>query len=105
MTVESPRRTTSVGLPPLEEFMRYTQLFQRIGRKRCSTSTFVLVVACAVLPAYISAQATGTVDFTTRFQAIDGFGFADPFGRSGYLLNSPAIGQQVVDQLFNPVSG
>jgi glucuronoarabinoxylan endo-1,4-beta-xylanase len=51
------------------------------------------------------AQSNGTVDFTTHLQPIDGFGFADPFGRSGYVQQSPAVRDAIVDQFFNPVTG
>jgi glucuronoarabinoxylan endo-1,4-beta-xylanase len=51
------------------------------------------------------AQSSGTVDFTTHLQPIDGFGFADPFGRSGYVEQSPAVRDAIVDQFFNPVTG
>jgi O-glycosyl hydrolase len=51
------------------------------------------------------AQSTGTIDFSTKLQYIDGFGLANPFSRGNYLVNSPAIQQQVIDQLFNPVTG
>ena len=47
------------------------------------------------------AQSTGTVDFGTQLQQIDGFGVANPFWRDAYLVNCPAISQQVIEQLFN----
>jgi glucosylceramidase len=59
---------------------------------------------CA-FPATAQVQATGTADFTTNLQQIDGFGFANPFGRSGYLQNSPLIRDAVVDKMFNTVTG
>ena len=76
--------------------------------KTASNLTFLvaLLVTIQILGTTVAqAQSTGTVDFGTQLRQIDGFGVADPFGRGAYLVNSPAISQQVIDQLFNPVTG
>jgi glucuronoarabinoxylan endo-1,4-beta-xylanase len=63
------------------------------------------VVALLLVPAAI-AQLTGTVDFTSTKQQIDGFGVAATFGRSWFIQSATGtVPSQVVDQLFNPVTG
>ena len=57
--------------------------------KKNMKSSIHLTAAATVLAAMqcagglvAHAQTTGTVDFTTHIEQIDGFGFADPFGRA-----------------------
>jgi glucosylceramidase len=63
------------------------------------------VVALMLAPA-ASAQITGTVNFTSKIQQIDGFGLNATFGRGGVIDSSTGtIPAQVADLLYNPVSG
>lgn len=63
------------------------------------------VIALLLVPAAF-AQLSGTVDFTSTKQQIDGFGVAATFGRSSMIQQAVgSVPNQVADQLFNPVSG
>lgn len=67
----------------------------------------VALSAMAVLftPA-VHAQLTGTVDFTSKLQQIDGFGVAATFGRSTYIQTATGnLPSQIVDLFFNQNSG
>jgi glucuronoarabinoxylan endo-1,4-beta-xylanase len=71
-----------------------------------TTATVAVLAAMQFLGTSTAhAQSTGTVNFSSHLEQIDGFGFADPFGRAGYLQNSPLIRDAVTDALFNPVTG
>ncbi len=64
-------------------------------------AVFVLGVLASVYPASVSAQ-TGTVDFSTSNQQIEGFGFSDAFGEANALKVLPASSQTaILDLLFN----
>ena len=81
---------------------------QRARSHRASAVMAAAGLLAAVQLAYAPrarAQATGTVNFSSQLQQIDGFGFANPFDRGSYLVNSPAIEAAVLDQFFNPVTG
>jgi glucuronoarabinoxylan endo-1,4-beta-xylanase len=67
----------------------------------------VLAVAAGFLIApSATAQITGTVNFTSTAQQIDGFGVAATFGRPWFIQSATApVPSQVVDQLFNPITG
>ncbi|HVG27902.1 MAG TPA: hypothetical protein VM865_09880, partial [Acidobacteriaceae bacterium] len=59
-----------------------------------------------MLVSVASAQYTGSVDFTSKQQNIDGFGVAATFARPSYIQHAAGdIPGQVLDQLFNPVTG
>jgi glucosylceramidase len=63
------------------------------------------VIALLLVPAAV-AQLTGTVDFTSTKQQIDGFGVAATFGRPWYIQSASGnVPSQISDQLFNPVTG
>ena len=63
------------------------------------------VMAVLLAPAAF-AQYTGTVNFSSTLQQIDGFGVAATFGRPWFIQSaSGSVPSQVVDQLFNPVTG
>ena len=62
-------------------------------------------MALLLVPAAF-AQYTGSVNFTSTLQQIDGFGVAATFGRPWFIQSaSGTVPSQVVDQLFNPVTG
>jgi len=47
-----------------------------------------------------------TIDGTTKYQTIDGFGISEAFGQANLLRNlSPTLQQQVLDDLFNTSTG
>ena len=47
------------------------------------------------------AQTTGSVNFTSTLQQIDGFGVAATFGRPAYIQSAAGnLPSQIVDQLF-----
>ncbi|KAJ7203269.1 glycoside hydrolase [Mycena pura] len=55
---------------------------------------------------FARAQTTITVQGTTTFQTMDGFGFSEAFGHASDLFNYPAAEQkQVLDLLFNTTIG
>jgi glucuronoarabinoxylan endo-1,4-beta-xylanase len=61
----------------------------------------VLALAYIVAPISASAQ-TGTVDFTSTLQHVEGFGFSDAFGEANALKSLPAAKQaQVLDLLYS----
>jgi glucuronoarabinoxylan endo-1,4-beta-xylanase len=63
------------------------------------------VIVLLLVPAAMS-QLTGTVDFTSTQQQIDGFGLNATFGRGGVIDSASGnIPAQVADLLYNPVSG
>jgi len=65
----------------------------------------VPAIALSLAP-FAVAQYTGTVDFTAKKQNIDGFGVAATFGRPNMIQQAVSpISSQVVDQLFNPITG
>jgi glucuronoarabinoxylan endo-1,4-beta-xylanase len=66
-----------------------------------------ILLMCVLLVApMLFAQLTGTVDFTSTKQQIDGFGVAATFGRSWFIQSATGnVPSQVMDQLFNPVTG
>jgi O-glycosyl hydrolase len=68
-----------------------------------------LIVAPAVallLAPLAVAQYTGTADFTSKKQNIDGFGVAATFGRPIFIQQAVSpVPSQIVDQLFNPLTG
>ncbi len=57
--------------------------------------------------AYAASNLTvATIDGATTYQAIDGFGFSEAFGRADSMYNaSPALHKQMLDLLFNPATG
>ena len=76
---------------------------------KCRTLVYQLIslpaVALMLAPA-ASAQLTGTVNFTSTIQQIDGIGVAATFGRPWYIQSASGnIPSQIVDQYFNPVTG
>lgn len=57
-------------------------------------------------PAVLAQTLTGTVDFTSKQQQIDGFGVAATFGRPSFIQTATGnLPSQIVDLLFNPVTG
>ena len=69
--------------------------------RRSSLLMCVLLVAPMMF-----AQLTGSVDFTSTKQQIDGFGVAATFGRSWFIQSATGnVPSQVMDQFFNPVTG
>ena len=77
--------------------MRYLTF---VGRLIAAPATTLLLASAAV------AQYTGTVDFTSKQQNIDGFGLAATFARPSYIQTAAGnIPSQIVDQLFNPLTG
>ncbi len=68
----------------------------------------VLLAVLAILSIAPSAQAqiSGSVNFTTTKQQIDGFGVAATFGRPWMIQSATGtVPNKVLDQLFNPVTG
>jgi len=76
---------------------------------KCSTFAGRLIVASAttlLLAPFAVAQTSGTVNFTSKLQQIDGFGVAPTFGRAGFIQSAQGtVPQQVVDLMFNPKTG
>jgi len=65
-----------------------------------------LPVVALMLASAAQAQLSGTVNFTSKLQQIDGFGLNDTFGRGGVIDSATGtIPAQVADLLLNPVSG
>jgi len=63
------------------------------------------VVALLLVPA-ASAQLTGTVNFTSKLQQIDGFGVAATFGRPTYIETATgSLPASTIDMMFNPTTG
>lgn len=47
-----------------------------------------------------------TIDGTTKYQTIDGFGISEAFGEAGLLRSlPPTVQQQIFDDLFSTLSG
>src|ERR1700743_3827147 len=64
-----------------------------------------LVLALAYFTASSAGQ-TGTVDFTSTLQHVEGFGFSDAFGEANSLKALPAAKQaQVLDLLYSTKVG
>ena len=77
--------------------MRYLTSVRRVLAVPAAT---LLLVSAAV------AQFTGSVDFTSKQQSIDGFGVAATFNRPAYIqMAAGNVSSQIVDQLFNPITG
>jgi glucuronoarabinoxylan endo-1,4-beta-xylanase len=68
-------------------------------------SLVCLAASIPIVPVCAAAQ-TGTVDFTTSNQQIEGFGFSDAFGEANSLkLLSPANQTTILDLLYNRQTG
>lgn len=81
-------------------------LVLRMRRLSFVRRLFALPAMAVLLVPAAFAQYTGTVSFTSTLQQIDGFGVAATFGRPWYIESaSGSVPSQIVDQLFNPVSG
>lgn len=64
------------------------------------------LLAVLLVPAAARAQYTGSVDFTSRQQEIDGFGLAATFARPNFIESAATpVPSEIVDQLFNPRTG
>src|SRR5437588_9311671 len=73
-----------------------------------------LIIGCAgpifgtmsPAPTVIQTGSGITIDGTTKYQTIDGFGISEAFGQAGILRGLPATAQkQVLDDLFSTSSG
>ena len=65
-----------------------------------------LVLSMLLTPPALAQTLTGTANFTSKLQQIDGFGVAATFGRPAYIQSASGnLPSQIVDQLFNPVTG
>jgi len=65
-----------------------------------------LALSTLLTPAALAQSLTGTANFTSKLQQIDGFGVAATFGRPAYIQSASGnLPSQIVDQLFNPVTG
>ena len=73
-----------------------------------------LVIGCAgpifgtisPTPTVIQTGPSITIDGTTKYQTIDGFGISEAFGEAGILRSLPATAQQqILDDLFSTSSG
>ncbi len=63
-------------------------------------------LAMLLTPAALAQTLTGTADFTSKLQQIDGFGVAATFGRPNYIQTATGnVPSQIVDLLFNPKTG
>ena len=63
------------------------------------------VVASILAPAFALGQ-TGSIDFTTTLQHIDGFGFSAAFGEANALRKLPPESQRrILDLLYSPQTG
>ncbi|MGH9606644.1 MAG: hypothetical protein ACRD3N_13205 [Terracidiphilus sp.] len=88
---------------------------QGSDRKACIMIVSLAMVAAMGLMATPSAKAqvTGTVNFTSQLQQIDGFGVAATFGRPSYIETmtgslpgtTGSLSSETIDMLFNPVDG
>ncbi len=74
-------------------------------RRRGFVAAAMAVGAGLVCAVQAGAQ-TGTVDFTTTQQQVEGFGFSQAFGASQSVsFLSPTLQSQVWDLMFNPKTG
>jgi glucuronoarabinoxylan endo-1,4-beta-xylanase len=63
-------------------------------------------LAILLTPAALTQTLTGTVNFTSQLQQIDGFGVAATFGRPTYIQTATgSLPSQIVDLFFNPQTG
>ena len=71
-------------------------------RRLFALPTLVILFTSAAL----AQTLTGTVNFTSTLQQIDGFGVAATFGRPSYIQTATGnVPNQIVDLLFNPKTG
>lgn len=79
------------------------------GTSRVGVVVIVLAAIRLATPMAASAQSTGytgTVNFTSKQQQIDGFGVAATFARPNFIQSAVSpLPSQIVDQLFNPLTG
>jgi glucuronoarabinoxylan endo-1,4-beta-xylanase len=60
----------------------------------------------AVTPTIVYTNPGITIDSTTKYQTIDGFGISEAFGEANFLRSLPsALQQQVLDDLFSTSTG
>ena len=60
----------------------------------------------AVTPTIVYTNPGITIDSTTKYQTIDGFGISEAFGEASYLRSLPsAVQQQVLNDLFSTSTG
>jgi glucuronoarabinoxylan endo-1,4-beta-xylanase len=65
-----------------------------------------LALSMLLTPAALAQTLTGTVNFTSTLQQIDGFGVAATFGRPTYIETATGnLPSQIVDLMFNPQTG
>jgi glucosylceramidase len=63
-------------------------------------------LAAMFVPTVIGQTLTGSVDFTSKKQQIDGFGVAATFGRPSYIQTATgSVPSHILDLLFNPTTG
>jgi glucuronoarabinoxylan endo-1,4-beta-xylanase len=82
------------------------------GRWRLLVVCLLVILAYGCLIPASTAHAmssdttVATINGLLRYQTIDGFGFSEAFGRANSMYNAPpALRQQMIDLLFNPVTG
>lgn len=65
-----------------------------------------VVLAAAIYARLTAAQTSITVDISTKYQTIDGFGFSQAFGRATEFKNlNSTVQKQGLDLLFSPTTG
>jgi O-glycosyl hydrolase len=65
-----------------------------------------IALICAFTIAFAVAKVTITVDTTTTYQTIDGFGFSEAFGFGKAVQNAPSAQQtQALNYMFSTTEG
>jgi O-glycosyl hydrolase len=92
---------------PMHQFQKTEGEAKRMKASMFVRQLFALpAMAMLVTPAALAQTLTGTADFTSKLQQIDGFGVAATFGRPTYIETATgSVPSQIVDLLFNPKTG
>ncbi len=81
-------------------------LVRRTGLSLLALTLLFMVYSSSVPTVSAQAAATIRINGTQRFQAIDGFGFSEAFGRAASMYNAtPDVQKQMLDLLFSTKTG